>query len=164
MPGAALPGRAVPCLPSLPPALGLSSALHASSTSPPCPSAHRTVGTSCSERLPQPSPSRAAGQGAPGAEPTTVPPSTAPSRGTPAPFPARRSPRLLPAAAPGTAALAPVSVRTWSAEPRSWDKGCPESLVWPSPWPWTSNLPRRVLVQEAAGLRLESQGGNSVWR
>jgi len=46
--------------------------------------------------------------------------------------------------------LALVSACTWSAEPRSWDKGCLESPVRPSPWPRTSNLPRRALVQEAA--------------
>lgn len=165
MPGASLPGRVVPCLPSV---LGLSGALHA--LLPPAPWAPRAVSSHPSPLPPAPpahgaclSPalSSTAGQGAPRTEPTTAPPSTAPSRGTPAPNLACGSPKLL--LAPSTTTLAPVSARTWSAEPRSWDKGCPKSPVWPSPWPWTRNLPRRALVQEAAGLRLESWGGKSIW-
>lgn len=49
----------------------------------------------------------------------------------------------------------------WRSVPGT--KAAPESPVWPSPWPQTSNLPRRALVQEAAGLRLESPGENSTW-
>lgn len=175
VPGPSLPGRAVPCLPSLPPALRLSSALHALSVSPPCPSApHRRLVQRAPdlslpplqpmERVYPQHPALPLARAHPGRSPPAAPPRTAPPRGTPAPSPARGSPGLLPAAAPGTAALAPVSACTWSAELRSWNKGCPESPVWPSPWPRTSNLPRRALVPEAAGLRLESRGGNSIRR
>lgn len=82
--------------------------------------------------------------------------------GCPGPLPCPQ----LTCAAPGTGprCCSPRCQRVpgvWRSVPGT--KAVPESPVWPSPWPQTSNLPRRALVQEAAGLRLESPGENSTW-
>lgn len=138
MPGASLPGRAVPCIP--PPTSP------AAWQCPPHPVRVSSVtlsplqlGTSCGEWPPQPSRPAPPACGA-------FPPSTAPAaaqgplphqlhRGAPAPGPG--SPRRLPQLTP----LSPVPLRPRRARPglgaylelgaRSWDKGCAAGVALP---------------------------------
>lgn len=162
-----MPRRADPCIPP-PTSAGAWQCPPCLASVPSVPLCPPHLGTSCGEWPARPSRPPAPPHGAclppapspplPGArsQPSSIEGQQPPGPAPPVPAPAhlagcgRRS---------GPAALGPGSARTWGRVPAPGTKAA--STAWPSPWPRTSNLPRRALVREAAGLGLESRGGKS---